>query len=368
MNLPTDESTSLNNEAASTAASNGQKPDAAKADSSTAQKGIDKATSLDDVAKAFTADLPTEAELEAEANEQAASDQQQQAEKDDQAVEGDDTADEAAEASENDEQDEKKDGEDESLTDATKPPPFHEHPRWQQLVAERDQFKPLAEQQTALVQYMQANRISGDDLRGMLEIGALMQSNPAEALKRLKPIYEGLGQLTGESLPADLEAQVASGKITPDVAAKLAKAQAEGRLLQMQREQDQVAQRQSNQQQLVSALSEWAGTKQRTDLGFKSGTPLWQMVDDRLQVMSLRTPPRTAQEAVRMAEQAYLDVKKVLTPTARTATATTKPAAGTKRSLSSNGSSAVKTKEPTNLDEAAMQATGLRWQVPKKGF
>lgn len=215
---------------------------------------------------------------------------------------------------------------------------------------------------------MQANRISGDDLRGMLEIGALMQSNPAEALKRLKPIYEGLGQLTGESLPADLEAQVASGKITPDVATKLAKAQAEGRLLQMQREQEQAAQRQNNQQQLVSALSEWAGTKQRTDLGFKPGTPLWQMVDDRLQVMSMRTPPRTAQEAVRMAEQAYLDVKKVLTPTARTATATTKPAAGTKRSLSSNGSSAVKTKEPTNLDEAAMQATGLRWQVPKKGF
>lgn len=366
------ESTTLNNEADSSAASNGQKQDGQQAESSTATKGAAKEpTSLDEVSAAFTADIASAETTEEQPGDELPPDDQEKAEGAEDAkadeAKGDEAEGDASEKVEEGET-EKADEADPSLTDPTKPPPFHEHPRWKEVVAERDQFKPLAERHVALQTYMEQNQITGDDLRGMLEIGALMQSNPQEALRRLKPIVDGLGQLTGEALPTDLEQQVADGKITPAVAKELAKARANEQLLRSQRQQDAQRQAQQQQQYLTAALNEWVVNKQRTDLGFKQGSPLWKFVNDSFTAAQAQTPPRNPQEAVQLAERVYLEVKKLLTPAKPAVTGAKRVQTG-KQVLASNGSSRVgKTKEPTNLDEVAMQATGLRWSVPRKGF
>ncbi len=373
MTLPA-ESTTLNEETASSAV-DGQQTDAGKADSSTAAKGATKEpTSLDDVAEAFasagedTADPGVARDGDPEAD--AASDDQKGDKKDGEAVEGDEAE---GQASEKDGDETSEDGDknadseaDPSLTDATKPPPFHEHPRWVEVQDRLKAAEPLAEGHRVLLTYMQQNQITEEDLRGMLEIGALMQSNPVEAYNRLAPIVEGLGQLAGKTLPEDLEKQVAEGKLTPNAAQELAKSRAEAAWLKQQNKQTVASQRATAQQYMVAAVSDWATTKAKTDLAFKAGTPFYKFVDNRFQMLSLSKPPRTPMEAVRLAEEAYTEVKKLMGPATATKRAT-KPV-GTK-TVSSNGSSpAQKKKEPQTMEEVAMQATGVHWTVPKKGI
>lgn len=358
--LPTDSATQVEG-ASSSQGSQDQQQDAQQAASSSARK---EATSLDDVSEQFSAGAPADGGPEDVAQSDATGHEADEEEGGDPAKGKE--ADATESENEEDEQQEDEPGqgeEDASLTDPTKPPPFHEHPRWQEIVAERDSLKPLAEQARTLTTYMQQNNISGEDLQGMLEIGALMQSNPEEAYKRLEPILSGLGQLVGRTLPEDLEKQVAEGKMTPATALELAKARAQNRLLQQQRQQDSQRQQQASQQALGAAVAGWVQQKVKTDLAFKQGSPLWEAVNDRLQSLSTAQPPKTPAEATALAERVYTEVKKWFAPPS-----TVKATVAKTKSLSSNGSSTrLQTKEPTTLDEVAMQATGLRWTVPKKG-
>lgn len=249
---------------------------------------------------------------------------------------------------------------DESLTDPAKLPPFHEHPRWKELVAERDSLRGDAEKARALEQYCSSNRIQSEDLKNAIEVAALLQSDPQKAYERLAPIVQGLESLLGVRLTPELEAELESGKLTPEQARAAAKQRAELEMFNRRKAAFEQEQRQQALNAITTAVHGWTSLKQQKDLSFKpraTGAPfgLYEAVDARFSQLVTLKPPQTPAEAVALAEQAYNDVK----PSFSVARS---PAPPTRR-LSSDRTSTRTKNEPKSLDEVAMAATGYKWST-----
>jgi hypothetical protein len=160
--------------------------------------------------------------------------------------------------------------------DADKPPPFHDHPRWKQLVQERDDLKAAAEESNEAVQatdrlanYLTEQRLSVDEFNNLLQIGGLMKNDPVKALEALTPYYTKLLEVTGNTLPADLRTAVDQGLLTEDYATETAKARANANVTQFasdNRQQLHAAQAQTQQvDNLGDAASDWERKWQASD-------------------------------------------------------------------------------------------------------
>lgn len=346
-------------------------PDVSKAAPSTAAPGAPPKT-LDEVAAAFikadqSEDSPTEdvipaldkADKKDGVKTPVADDDK---EKED--VEGDETTDDEAEEGESDDEAEDKTQVDPSLTDATKPPPFHEHPRWKEVLAERDALKAPAESYKKLQDYCNQYDIPAQEVDTMFEIAALMRTDPAKAYERLTPIVEAMEQHLGIRLPPDLEADVASAKKTPAQAEEVAKLRADAAQAKSQLKQAQTRQQQNSLREMTSSVQQWIGNKQRTDLSFKpkvNGSPdgLYEFVDALYSQLVTSKPPTTPGEAVAYAEQAYNRAS-----TAFGVRSTSKPVI--KKSIPSTRSSTTPSTKPKTLDEVAMRFAGTTWATKQQ--
>lgn len=245
--------------------------------------------------------------------------------------------------------------------DPEKPPPFHDHPRWKEMVAERDRLKQLqepAENYQRLTEYMDSNSLTPEEVAEGFQIMALMKNDPAHARQILEQKMQGLQQFDPGYVPPDLKQEVDSGAITPERAQELARLRAQGNAanFQAQRSQEQVererqqAQRlrqQQQGQQLASAVNQWEQDLQAKDADYAQKAP-W--VRDRLRaLMQEKGRPQDADGAVELARQAYKDVNERLKPLSKQNKRPAKP-------TPSGGSSQSSKKEPTSLDEAIDQA------------
>lgn len=220
-------------------------------------------------------------------------------------------------------------------------PPFHEHPRWKEVTAERDTFKkeaeeakPLVERQRALEQFCADHQVSNDDLKMALELAALSKINPVEAIKRLTSLTENLQVAQGQRLPADLQKDVDEGTLSLERAKQLAKLQLElegSKNLSRNAQAD--AARQTTEQ-IVSSVDAWEMTKAKTDTAWAKKRPLVQL---QLQALAQAKPPVSPAEAVALAEQALVLVNKHL--------GGFQPALVPRKVLSSQGSSTTATPE-----------------------
>ena len=114
--------------------------------------------------------------------------------------------------------------------------PFNKHPRFQQLVRQRNEFRQGHEQYQNIQNFLQQNGLTPEAAADALEIAALMQRNPAEALERLRPALQKLVQDAGAVIPQDLQEDVRQGRITKERAKEIAQLRA--RQQGAQREQD----------------------------------------------------------------------------------------------------------------------------------
>jgi hypothetical protein len=251
-------------------------------------------------------------------------------------------------------------------------PPFHEHPRWKEMVEERNTLreqakaveavKPLVEQQRSIVDYCQQNGVTPEQFKNGLEILALINTNPAEAVKKLQPIMEQLGQFDGSKLPSDLENAVAEGKIELEFAQEMAKLRAQNqhgtRMNQKTQEQLQMERAQQVTQANQNALAAWEVAIAKNDPDFKpkvkadEADGMFEFVADRFSVLLQQQPPNSPQAVVKLAEQAYNSVKKTF------ATRLT-PKQAMKRPLDSTSSRTNARKEPESITEAVLQEMGL---------
>lgn len=196
---------------------------------------------------------------------------------------------------------------DENFTDV----PFHKHPRFQQLLKERNSFKTEAAQFQNVQKFMDTNGISSEEAAEGFTIMALMRSNPQKAWEMLKPHVQNLLVAAGEVLPDDLAQRVQAGELSPAAAFEVSRSRALVQTVQTNQSfQEQQAERQRQMEQaqsLYNTASDWQADRERKDPNFKAKFPLLQREIAFLQMQEGK--PTTPQGVKDQLERAYKAVQ-----------------------------------------------------------
>ena len=229
--------------------------------------------------------------------------------------------------------------------------PFHKHPRFQELIKERNEFKTKVEQyepaikrDQALSEFCQKNSITNDEFVSAMEIAALLHNDPKKALESLRGYVETLELTLGNKLPADLQKEVDDGALSEERAKELANLRVKSQGLEYtgRKSEQQVAQ--ERQHSIMNAVNSWDASKRTSDPAYEKKYPL---IEKAFVALCAQTPPRTPAEAVQIAEKAYAEVN--------TALGTLVPKPPARKVLRSNGATAkntIEVKPGTSLREA----------------
>lgn len=187
--------------------------------------------------------------------------------------------------------------------------PFHNHPRWKELLSERDSFKSRAEQYDKVEQYMTRNQLTPQEVAEGFQVMSLLKHNPVEAYKVLSGHLSRLAPIVGESLPEDISKRVDNGDVDIESAKELAKARAQANLLAQQQQQG-VVERQNQeynarQTQVRDAVLAWEGQIKQRDPDYSAKQ---KFIMDKVRIMIGSEAPNSPHEAIAMVEKAYSDV------------------------------------------------------------
>lgn len=263
-------------------------------------------------------------------------------------------------------------GEQQDGREKDKLPPFHEHPRWQEMVRERNTWREQAQHNEAyageyrkIEQFMQQSGLQADEVAEAIRLSALIKSDPIKARERLAHEMERLDSFAGYKLPKDLQADVEDGMISADHARELAalrnqhqftRQQVQQRERQLQQTQQQYQQRELQQQantvlqQQRDAVRSWETQLRERDPDYGRIQPF---VFKELRLLVSENPPRTQDEAVSLAKTAYQNVKTEM----RRVTGRRDERAPGPRSTQSSAPSGASAK-PESFMDAVMQAAG----------
>jgi len=211
--------------------------------------------------------------------------------------------------------------EDTSKVDASKDEklPFHDHPRWKEVVGENQQLKaqkPLIEQAQQLNSFCEQNRITPEELNNSLEFMRLFKTDPEAARKMLEPTWKSLEGYVGNELPADLQAKVVEGKMEEADARELARLRAQNTTIKNGNANNAQWQAQQAVKQTVEAMNQWDMSRRGTDPAFKpkgdASLPdgKWELVNMKVASLIQATPPKTQAEAIALLEKAYTEIGK----------------------------------------------------------
>ena len=119
--------------------------------------------------------------------------------------------------------------------------PFNKHPRFRQVIQERKEFKQQAEefreksgQFDQVIDFMNENQLTPDEMAEGMKIMALMKNDPMAAQEAMKPHLDMLGRYSGEVLPEDIQTRMNEGYIDQETATELAQARMQNELSQTQ--------------------------------------------------------------------------------------------------------------------------------------
>jgi hypothetical protein len=243
--------------------------------------------------------------------------------------------------------------------DADKLLPFHKHPRWIEVMGERnealrkvDLYKADHEALQGIRGYMAQHNLQDAEVQNGFAIMAAIKTDPARALTMLQPYITELQKVLGHELPDDLRERVEEGRTDEESAKELARARAT-----LQRTQASAAERANQEAQAAlvaqgnaraAAADNWVATQQTTDPDFARKAPLLKgaVLEIVAEWDAQGKPVRTAEDAVAITKAAYQRT----TDRLRAAL----PAKPTIRHVpSSNSSSQVAGPRPKTLREAA---------------
>lgn len=246
--------------------------------------------------------------------------------------------------------------------------PFHEHPRFKEVIAEKNQLKQEVEahkadasEWRAVKSFMSQQNLADAEVAEGFRIMAAMKNDPAQAVEMLKPYWSRLSQFIGEVLPNDLQQKVADGFIDEQSAREMARMRSQSEFQQarsaeqLQRaEAERQRQIQEQQQQLEVQRSEvvrqavtgWEASVKARDLDYAQKEPL---VRAKVAEKLLAGRPQTAQEAVQVVQAAYDEVSDFLRKVASPQRRAVNP-------VSSSNSSVATKSVPKSFREAVMLA------------
>ncbi len=195
---------------------------------------------------------------------------------------------------------------DEDVSDKS-PVPYK---RFQEVIAEKNEFKHGADQFNKITDYLSHNNINADEASTGLQIMALMKNDPAKALEALTPFVNTLRELTGEVLPDDIRNKVDDGFMDEDAGRELSKARAEAdnqkRINDRVVAQQTTLQSQQHTNHLAQTVTAWEDNVRQNDPDYDLKQ---DEIDDRVRVLvSERGRPNTEEDAISMANEAYESV------------------------------------------------------------
>lgn len=236
----------------------------------------------------------------------------------------------------------------ESQEEADAKLPFHKHPRWQEVLRERDSYKAGHEQFEQIQTFMQVNQLDAAEVANGFKIMALMRQDPEQALELLRPYVDSLELATGRKLPDDLADRVENGLIDEDTARETARLRADvqrGKQRSEVLEQNTVQQQQIAQAQAVqTAVRVVEAELQGSDPDYQRKAPFLM---DRIRALILAENPRTPEQATAIVRRAHKDVSEQLKPMIQRRPVTT----------ATSGDVAVTSRpEPKSLQDAIRQA------------
>jgi hypothetical protein len=189
--------------------------------------------------------------------------------------------------------------------------PFHTHPRWQEKVAQvRELNDKVAVLETRAKTVDELMSYTGGE-QGFENAKALMRAysqDPATAVGMLETLLSDARNRAGLVLQSDdLRKRVDEGLLDEASALEIEqsrKVKSNHEQVEQQRRVDQVRQ---TQQAMVTALNSWEANIRSNEPDYNV---LAEDVQDRLTRLATLTPPRTPEDAIKLAVQALADVKK----------------------------------------------------------
>jgi hypothetical protein len=254
----------------------------------------------------------------------------------------------AAAASQADERDQKEQVEpdDENFSDA----PFHNHPRFKKLIAQRNEYRAGHEQFNKIQGYLVENGLTGEEAAEGFEVMALLKRDPEAAWAKLKPIVQNLLVVTGNVLPDDLKSRIQRGEITRDAAMEMSRLRAGQQTLTQQQEFDRQRQAQAQaiqEQQAVKAeVGNWEMAIRTRDPDFDAK---YDVIEGQvLRLQRTEGMPRTPTEAKAQLDRAYEAANRVF--------ASSQPRKPERKPVTGGRVAGTPRAEPTSMEEVVRRA------------
>lgn len=242
----------------------------------------------------------------------------------------------------------KSDAENEDYSDV----PFHKHPRFKQLLRERDNLKPDATRYRNVQNFLDQNGVSAEEGAEALLVAGLLKTNPVEAWNRIKPIVQQLIVAAGEALPSELQAAVQNGEISHERALELSRTkaalQAQEHQKSFQEQQATLRQQQDMAQAIQQTAADWERDRRIKDPNFdaKQGPLMREIAFLQMQ----EGKPTTPQGVLDQLRRAYAAVTPV-----STAAPAQRPKTNARPSTSGQVSSAAQPTPQSTLDIIKME-------------
>ena len=207
--------------------------------------------------------------------------------------------------------------------------PFHKHPRWQEMKAERDSFKADAETYRSMTSFMQQSNLSSEEVASGFDIMALMKSATMGNLEHARQMFDwaaqvqaAYGEMLGEQLPDDLRQKVEDGLVDEDVAKELSRERAKARTLENLRTQEEERANQTREQEaaqarqteMANAVEAWEAEIRAKDADYATKKAKLVETQTRALMQQRGAPPANVEEAVSLVKQAYAEVNEMLKP------------------------------------------------------
>lgn len=166
---------------------------------------------------------------------------------------------------------------DEEQSDDYSDVPFNQHPRFKQLITERNSLRGDAGEYRKITAFMDANALTAEEAANGVTIMGLAKLNPVEAFKQVAPWFKQLAIAAGEILPDELQQRVQKGELTRDIAFELSRtkaATAAQRVRQdFEQQRGQRMQQTEATQAVVTAAASWEQDRQLKDPNFAAKLP-----------------------------------------------------------------------------------------------
>lgn len=228
--------------------------------------------------------------------------------------------------------------------------PFHKHPRFQEVITQRNSFREDAGRYRNVVEYLDANNLNAEEASNALATFARAKVDPAGAFAELKPWLQKLLVAAGEVLPDDLQARVTAGEMTAEVALEVSRERSKVKSFEAKTGfEAQRAARTSQTnlvQQLVTTADDWARDRRVKDPNFAAKEPL--LMREIAYLQSTEGKPKDAAGVSAQLKKAYDAVNKSFKAPAAAAPAARKPAIKPVVNGTVNGT--VREKPKTTLD------------------